>query len=420
MRREPLFVPVCALGLGILAAHFVFFGLRDIFTPAVLSLALASVCLVVPRASPIRLLAVCLVLVIAGITTQVIHRQGSKPKLNAEDGETVLLSGCVVNPTVFSPDRERFTLAISPNVFTRVSLNLKGDAGVRLAYGQRVEVAAKIRSPRNFRNPDSFDYVGYLAAQHIYWTASVTSPADIAISAERCGSRALSCLYAVRTWALDRLAALYSDEQTASLLQATLLGETSGVERRWTSDFRVTGTYHALVISGQHVSVLALTFLFIFRLLRFRRVPALCVATLASWVYAMISGFSSPVVRAAGGFTVFLIASYCFRKTRVLNVLALIGLVYLLFAPDELFDPSFQLSFLSAAAIAEFAIPVMELMSEPVRMAVRRFDQTAYDPQVEPRAARWRVEFRLLAETLRLWTGFSARTSRLWWRRGRC
>lgn len=287
---SPCSYPVCALGLGILAAHFVFFGLRDIFTPSVLSLALASVCLVVPCASPIRLLAVCLVLFIAGITTQVIHRQGSKPKLNAKDGETVLLSGCVVNPTVFSSDRERFTLAISPNVFTRVSLNLNGDAGVRLAYGQRVEVAAKIRSPRNFQNPDSFDYVGYLAAQHIYWTASVTSPADIAISAGRCGSRALSWLYAVRTWALDRLAALYSDDlQTASLLQATLLGETSGVERRWTSDFRVTGTYHALVISGQHVSVLALTLLFIFRLLRFRRVPALCVATLVSWVYAMIS-----------------------------------------------------------------------------------------------------------------------------------
>jgi len=414
VRREPLIIPVCALALGILAAHFVFFRLRDILTPAVLSLALASVCLVVPSACRIRLLALCLVLSIAGIATQVIHRQGGKPKLNAEDGETVLLSGCVTNPSVFSPDRERFTLAISPNVSARVSLNVKGNTGVRLAYGQLVEVAAKIRSPRNFQNPDSFDYVAYLAAHHIYWTASATSPADIVISGGRCGSRALSWIFAARTWALNRLTALYADDpQTASLLQATLLGETSGVERRWTSDFRATGTYHALVISGQHVSVLALTLLFIFRLLRFRRFPALCLATLVSWVYALISGFSSPVVRAAGGFTVFLIVSYCFRKTRVLNVLALIGLVYLLFAPDELFDPSFQLSFLSAAAIAAFAIPAMELISEPVRMAVRRFDQTAYDPQVEPRAARWRVEFRLLAETLRLWTGFSARTSRL-------
>src|SRR6185312_5513344 len=66
----------------------------------------------------------------------------------------------------------------------------------------------------------------------------------------------------------------------------------------------------------------------------------------------------------------------------------------------------------SAAAIAAFAIPVMERISEPLRAAVKRFDQTAYDPQVESRAARWRVEFRLLAETIHLWSGLSARVSR--------
>ncbi len=360
-----------------------------------------------------RVPAVCLALAVTGIATQAIHRQGRAPKLNAEDGETVLLAGCVVNPTVFSPDREQFTLELAPRVAARITLNLKGDARLPLAYGERIEAAAKIRSPRNFQNPDAFDYTGYLAAQHIYWTGSVTSPADIKVSGGRCGWRAMGWLYTVRTWALDRLTRLYPDDpHTAALLQATLLGETSGVDRRWTSDFRVTGTYHALVISGQHVSVLALTLLLILRLLNFRRIPALGVATLVSWLYAIISGFSSPVVRAAGGFTVFLMASYCFRKTRILNVLAVVGLAYLLLDPDVLFDPSFQLSFLSAAAIAAFAIPVMERISQPLRAAVKRFDQTAYDPQVESKAAKWRVELRLLAETIRLWTGLSARTSR--------
>ncbi len=102
--------------------------------------------------------------------------------------------------------------------------------------------------------------------------------------------------------------------------------------------------------------------------------PALCVATLASWLYAFISGMSSPVVRAAGGFTLFLVASYCFRKMRILNALAVVGIVYLLLDPAQLFDPSFQLSFLSAAAIAAFAIPLMEQTTEPLRAAVRRFD----------------------------------------------
>lgn len=413
MRYEPLVLPVCALAGGILAAHFIYFNLHDVGVPALAAGAVFALCLALPQAWRLRMATACVLLAIGGIATQVIHRQTQHPHLNAADGETVLLAGCVVNPTVFSPDREQFTLELAPGARVRISLNLKNDPGVSLAYGQRVEVAAKIRSPRNFQNPDAFDYAGYMAAQHIFWTGSVANPGDIRITGGRCGLQAMAWLYAVRTWALDRLAALYpGDPQTAALLQATLLGETVGVERRWTSDFRVTGTYHALVISGQHVSVLALTLLLILRLLRFRRVPALGVATLVSWLYAIISGFSSPVVRAAGGFTVFLLASYCFRKTRILNVLAVIGLIYLALDPDELFDPSFQLSFLSAAAIAAFAIPVMERVSEPLRAAVKRFDQTGYDPQIEVRAARWRVEFRLLAETIRLWTRLPARATR--------
>ena len=84
--------------------------------------------------------------------------------------------------------------------------------------------------------------------QHIYWTGSVADPATIKISAGRCGSRAVASLYAIRTWALDRLARLYPDDpHTAALLEATLLGETGGVERRWTNDFRVTGTLNSPV-----------------------------------------------------------------------------------------------------------------------------------------------------------------------------
>ncbi len=331
------------------------------------------------------------------------------PKLSAGDGEIALLEGCVSNPSVFSPNREQFTLNLTPKAAARITVNLKpGESPPALRYGQKVEVAAKIRAPRNFQNPDSFDYVHYLAEQRIYWTGSVSSAQEIKTLPGSCGSGVIAGLFAIRTWALARLVSLYPDDQhTVGLLQATLLGETSGVERRWTQDFRVTGTYHALVISGQHVSVLAFTLLLILRLLQVRKVPALCVATVVSWLYAFISGLSSPVVRAAGGFTLFLIASYCFRRLRILNALAVVGIAYLVFDPEQLFDPSFQLSFLSAAAIAAFAIPLMERYTEPLRASVKRFDQAGYDPRVSGRAAEWRVELRLCARTLQCWSGLS-------------
>jgi competence protein ComEC len=351
---------------------------------------------------------------LVGVAVEIAHRQTHTPKLSAGDGEIVILDGCVSNPPVFSPNREQFTVDLTPKAAARITVNLKpNDPPLALSYGQKVEMPAKIRAPRNFQNPDSFDYVHYLAAQHIYWTGSVSSAQEIKVLPGKCGSSVIAGLFALRTWALARLANLYpGDQHTVGLLQATLLGETSGVERRWTQDFRITGTYHALVISGQHISVLALTILLILRLLHLRKIPALCVATTTSWLYAFISGFSSPVVRAAGGFTLFLIASYCFRRLRILNALSVVGIIYLLFDPEQLFDPSFQLSFLSAAAIAAFAIPLMERYTEPLRMSVKRFDQPGNDPRVSGRAAEWRVELRLLARTLQCWSGLSLAAAR--------
>lgn len=412
MSREPLLLPAAALAVGIVTGHFHPVPSTSLVVPWAAAMALLIFSLLIRRCVRLRLPMVLILFLIAGIFMQGLHRNIRTPKLNVDDGEAVLISGCISNPPVFSPDREQFTLDLKPQTSARISVNLKNSSKLPLQYGQHVEVAAKIRSPRNFGNPDAFDYVAYLAGQHIYWTGSVSSPTDIHTVPGRCGSRAVAVLYNVRTWALERLQALYpGDQHTTSLLQATLLGETSGVEKRWTSDFRVTGTYHALVISGQHVSVLAGTLLLLLRLLRLRRIPALYVATTVSWLYAFISGFSSPVVRAAGGFTLFLIASFFFRKTRILNVLAAIAIIYLLFDPTQLFDPSFQLSFLSAAAIAAFAVPVVERFTEPLRQAVKRFDQIAYDPQVEERAAQWRVELRLLARTVRAWTSLSEKTT---------
>ena len=409
MRREPLLLPASAFACGILFAHLLGIEWRSLVWPTSLCVFIAAVVVLSPPAKRLRLAVLCCALALVGVAVEIAHRQTRTPKLSAGDGEIVILEGCVSNPPVFSPNREQFTLNLSSKAAARITVNLKpDDPPLALRYGQQVEMPAKIRAPRNFQNPDSFDYVHYLAAQHIYWTGSVSSAQEIKVLPGKCGSSAIAGLFALRTWALARLASLYpGDQHTVGLLQATLLGETSGVERRWTQDFRITGTYHALVISGQHISVLALTILLILRLLHLRKIPALCVATVASWLYAFISGFSSPVVRAAGGFTLFLIASYCFRRLRILNALSVVGIIYLVFDPEQLFDPSFQLSFLSAAAIAAFAIPLMERYTEPLRMSVKRFDQPGYDPRVSGRAAEWRVELRLLARTLQCWSGLS-------------
>ncbi|MBV8867590.1 MAG: DUF4131 domain-containing protein, partial [Acidobacteriaceae bacterium] len=150
MRREPLLLPLGALAGGILLAHFYYFRLIDLALPSAVGAVTLILAYLFPSNSYFRLGIACSCVLLGGIATQVLHRQGQSPKLDAEDGEAVLLSGCVTNPPVFSPQREQFTLNLTPKAAARISVNLKTGASMPLDYGQRVEVAAKIRSPRNF------------------------------------------------------------------------------------------------------------------------------------------------------------------------------------------------------------------------------------------------------------------------------
>ena len=97
------------------------------------------------------------------------------------------------------------------------------------------------------------------------------------------------------------------------------IGESSQLQRIWTENFRRTGTFHALVISGAHVAVLAGVLPFLLRGCSLGEIPALTLTAAAAWLYALVSGFSPPVARAAAGFTLKFVARYLFRRGRVLN-----------------------------------------------------------------------------------------------------
>src|SRR6185369_6086938 len=121
---------------------------------------------------------------------------------------------------------EQFILELDPGARARVSLPLEDDRPLqRLEYGQRVEIEARIRPPRNFNNPGSFDYARYLARQRIFWTASMTRGSTARVLSGRCGWRPLAWIFALRAAALDRIERLYSNGYTAGMMQAMLIGE---------------------------------------------------------------------------------------------------------------------------------------------------------------------------------------------------
>jgi len=416
--RDPLILPLFVLVCGILLDRAVSFSRFEATWPWVAFLVLAA--LTARRSRWLQRTSVALALLFTGVLAETWHRPGPPPEIDAGMRETVLLAGCVVEPSAFSNEREQFTLELDQGARARVSLALDDERSAldddpaaldevgppqRFDYGQRVEVQARIRSPRNFRNPGSFDYAGYLAQQKIFWTATMTRGSQAKVLAGRCGSRAMAAIFALRQASLDRIEKLYAgDDYTTGMMEAVLIGETSKLEKIWTVNFRRTGTFHALVISGAHVVVLAAALMFLLRVCAMPEIPALTVTAGAAWLYALVSGFSPPVARAAAGFTMYLIARFFFRRGRVMNLLAAVAIAYLLWDPGELLDASFQLSFLSVAAIGALAAPLLEAGPTPFARGLKGIADVAADPHLEYRVAQFRVELRLAAETLHFWT----------------
>jgi competence protein ComEC len=402
--REPLIAPAAAVAAGILLSRLVPFQDRELIA-AILALACLSIFAlwrVTRRASALACLCA---LVFGGALLERTRRLTSPPQLDAAENETVILAGCVVEPPVMSADRQRFVLELEPGARVRVSISSRpGESAPTLEYGRPVEMEARVRRPHNFRNPGNFDYVHYLARRDIHWTATARAP-EIRVAPGQCGSFWARPIMRLRASALDRIEKLYGNRPyETGMMQAVLFGETSRLESVWTEQFRATGTFHALVISGAHLAALAGMVLLILRCLPAPVWAQFAVTTAVAWTYTLVAGGQAPVVRSAIGFTLYAVARCFFRRAHLMNLLSAVALVFLIADPQQLFEASFQLSFLAVAFIAALAVPLLDSTSRPVSSALAGLADRGRDLHLAPRVAQIRVELRLLAETIALWT----------------
>ncbi|MFB3817050.1 MAG: DNA internalization-related competence protein ComEC/Rec2, partial [Candidatus Methylomirabilales bacterium] len=219
---------------------------------------------------------------------------------------------------------------------------------VRVEYGDEIRGTFRLRHPRRFGNPGSFDYPEYLATQGIFLEGWTRDPV-VSLPAGR-GSRIRAATFSLRSLLLQRLDAALPGER-GGLLKATVLGDRSGLTPEMTQAFLDSGTYHILAISGLNVSLLAGALFGLFRLLRVSGRLAAAAAALLVTSYAALAGAGPSVVRAAVMADVYLLAVVLDRRGDLLNTLALAVLGLLWWNPRYLADVGFQLTVLATLGI---------------------------------------------------------------------
>jgi ComEC/Rec2-related protein len=140
------------------------------------------------------------------------------------------------------------------------------------------------------------------------------------------------------------------DPSVAALMRALLLGRREELEFSLYEQFRTSGSLHLLALSGLHLGILYLLLCLLLRFFRDKRLRRLIAGGLLLG-YVFLVGWRPSLERAA---VMLLIAAAGYtldREIQPLNLLGLAAAVLLLVHPYYAFDLSFQLSFLSLAAI---------------------------------------------------------------------
>jgi competence protein ComEC len=274
-----------------------------------------------------------------------------------------------------------------------------------MAYGARIRLTAKLRLPRNFRNPGAFDYEGYLHGLGISTLASVKAE-DIEVLPGTSGSRLGFWRSHVRTSILRHIyqSGLWSKDDSA-IFAAMIVGDDSLLLRDVREEFQQTGVYHLLVVSGMNVALLAFAIFWLARRLRLPEWPASLLTIALSVFYAYIAGMGAPIMRAVLMLSLFLMARLLYRDRSGLNATGFAALVVLTLSPSALFEPGFQLTFLALLAITGISLPILERTSAPYRSALKHLYTTGYDLALDPKLAQFRLDLRLVAGRLQQFVG---------------
>ena len=305
--------------------------------------------------------AVIAVFLLAGIW-RVDAFQTETPPLASQDQQEVTVQGRVSNDPDTGARRPRFELEVT-------SID-RGDgaesaAGRLLVYAdpskEMTEMAPQ-RPPPYFRHGDiltlsgslgvpppidDFDYPAHLASRGI---SGVLFARTVELTGEGGGWR--GAVFSVRNRLSESLRNALPYPHS-SLSQALLLGKRDGLPPELVDQFRQTGAAHLLAISGLHVGVVLVGALGASAaVLGRQRHLYLLVPLIAVWAYALVSGGSPSVMRAAAMGTVYLATLAIGRPNSVLPALALAAAVMTAASPGLLQRVSFQLSFTAVAGIA--------------------------------------------------------------------
>jgi competence protein ComEC len=270
-----------------------------------------------------------------------LDRSVLEPELGRMDDVVAVVTG----PVRKSPFALRVPAEVrsfgARSVHERILLELP--VGRSPPQGAVLALRATVAAPRG--PEDGFDERGWLARRGVH---VVLHGGAWRVVGHRGGIGGVSDRLRVH---VARAIAPGLEGERRAVLAGIVLGEDEGLSEELRDNFKASGLYHLLAVSGQNITFLAIGVLWLAWLLGIPRLAAEVVAIAAIAGYVLAVGWQPSVVRAGVAGALASLAWLLSRPRDRWHFLALGATVLLAWTPASLLEPGFQLSFTAVGSI---------------------------------------------------------------------
>lgn len=232
-----------------------------------------------------------------------------------------------------------------------------------LRAGMRVRVRARLTPPSGPSAPGAFDFARWSYFRAIGGVGQGIGPLEILSLDSDGGAWLETAGFEIHNFQqnLTRRIQLSIPGEAGAIAAALMTGERGAISDNTEQSFRDSGLTHILSISGLHLSIVAGILFFGLRrgLALWPRIAlrypikkwAAFAAIIGSAAYMLLSGAAIPTQRAFLMTAIFLAGVILDREALSMRSVAWAGLVILIFLPESVVDPGFQMSFAAVAAL---------------------------------------------------------------------
>lgn len=227
-------------------------------------------------------------------------------------------------------------------------------------------------------NPAEFDYRRHLAHRGITHQQYIL-PWQRRVLTNEPPNHLTALAYRANHWADSLFTSRIGTRAEYGIVNAMLLGVRDDLDQSQYDTYAAAGAVHILSVSGLHVGILFVILSWVLGRLAPGKGNSWWVVSIklaVLWFFALMTGFSAPILRSALMFSFLLLAGASNRTLSLMNTLAASAFLILCYDPYAAFSAGFQLSYLAVFGIGAWVPDMMQRLRSKNNLVTKMWELT--------------------------------------------